>query len=431
MSRLRAVTTAALIAAALPASASAQTEERVVYVSDEAGNYEIYSIATDGSDKRRLTNTPEDELDPAGSPDGSRIAFTRVHTNGNRDIWAMDSDGGNELRLTSAPRSDRYPAWSRDGKLIAFRSNRRPSTSFDIWIMNANGASETHITHDPAQWGNSLETGPTWAPDNEHVAFVSNRDGNQEIYEINAIDGSGATRRITNNPLADNSPAYSPNGERIAFVRENGHDIEVFSMRASDGGDEQNLTNSKRADRYPAWSADGDQIAFRSSRGGLFAVWLMNPDGTGQVRLTDGLGHELKPTFAVGAAEPNGPNGPNGPGGPGTPGGESQLTLTLTVPARQRVVRNRGVRAFVTCSLACPANVRGRLQVPGTKRRVKLAGVPRLLSANRRKRAKLFLPRGRRHKVRRLLRSGKGLNARIVATAPGAAKQVVKVAVRR
>jgi TolB protein len=425
---------AALTAVALPASASAQTDERVVYVSDESGNYEIYSVATDGTDKRRLTNTPEDELDPAGSPDGTRIAFTRVHTNGNRDIWTMDRDGGNELRLTSAPRSDRFPAWSPNGELIAFRSNRSPSTSFNIWLMNANGASETLVTFDP-KWADSFETAPTWAPDNEHLTFVSDADGNQELYEINAIDGSGATRRITNNPAADHSPAYSPDGERIAFVREIGHDIEVFSLRASDGGDEQNLTNAKRADRYPAWSPDGTRIAFRSSRDLKLGVWTMNADGSNPARLTDALGHELKPTFLAALPTPPAPPGdpgtPSGPGEPSEPGAGPELVLTLRVPTAQRVIRNRGVRAFVRCNLVCPVNVRGRLVVPGTKRKVKLAGAPRLLRANRRKRVKLWLPPGRRLKAKRMMASGKRMQARVTAKAPGIPAAKVRVRVRR
>jgi hypothetical protein len=304
--------------------------------------------------------------------------------------------------------------------------------------MNANGASETHITHD-AQWANSFETAPTWAPDNEHVAFVSDRDGDQELYEINAIDGSGATRQLTNNTVTDHSPAWAPNGERIAFVREIGHDIEVFDLRASDGGDERNLTNTKRADRYPAWSPDGSKIAFRTSREvGLFSVWLMNPDGSGQTRLTDALGHELKPTFLAAQPTPpappggpSGPSGPSGPGEPGEPGAGTELVLTLRVPSSQRVIRNRGVRAFVRCNLVCPANVRGRLVVPGTNRKIKLAGAPKLLRANRRKRAKLWLPPGRRVKAARILRSGKRMRANIRAKAPGIPAVRVSVRVRR
>ena len=62
----------------------------------------------------------------------------------------------------------------------------------------------------------SIERSLAWSPDGEHIAFSSNRDGNEELYLMNR-DGSDM-HRITNNATEDFFPAWSPEGDRIAFV---------------------------------------------------------------------------------------------------------------------------------------------------------------------------------------------------------------------
>lgn len=122
---------------------------------------------------------------------------------------------------------------------------------------------------------------------NGKIAFVSDRDGNAEIYTMNP-DGSDL-KRLTFDPGADSNPAWSPDGSRIVFVRFNGspggtYDGEIYVMNA-DGSNQTRLTTS-RNDRYPAWSPDGTKIAFSQdlfccdSRGDEIRV--MNADGSDQ-----------------------------------------------------------------------------------------------------------------------------------------------------
>ena len=109
---------------------------------------------TDGSGKRMLIDgqTATDE-DPAWSPDGTRIAFTR---NG-ADIWAMNADGSGPANLTNTPNTsddEVEPAWSPDGRKIAFTSDRPGSdstTDWEIWRMRAtDGANPTNLTENAA-----------------------------------------------------------------------------------------------------------------------------------------------------------------------------------------------------------------------------------------------------------------------------------------
>ena len=117
------------------------------------------------------------------------------------------------------------------------------------------------------------------------IAFASSRDGNSEIYVMNA-DGSGQTR-LTNDSRDDQYPAWSPDGRQIAFMSDQGYyqwgyyysNWEIYVMNA-DGSGQTNLTNNGADDWVPAWSPDGQQIAFHSTRNGNYEIYLMNADGS-------------------------------------------------------------------------------------------------------------------------------------------------------
>src|SRR5437762_1089425 len=95
------------------------------------------------------------------------------------------------------------------------------------------------------------------------IAFTSDRDGNDEIYVMNA-DGTGVTRLTNDNGSFDRQPAWSPACDRIAFTKDPGGNVEIYVMNA-DGTGATRLTNSVGYDEEPAWSPDGTRIAFAST----------------------------------------------------------------------------------------------------------------------------------------------------------------------
>ena len=104
---------------------------------------------------------------------------------------------------------------------------------------------------------------PAWSRDGRTIVFVSWRDGNGEVYAMDA-DGSGP-RNLTQNPAKDVRPAWSPDGRTIAFVSRRDGNSEVYVMNA-DGSGKRNLTRDRASDDYPTWSPDGRRIAFLRGR---------------------------------------------------------------------------------------------------------------------------------------------------------------------
>jgi Tol biopolymer transport system component len=126
---------------------------------------------------------------------------------------------------------------------------------------------------------------PAWSPDGRTIVFVSWRDGNGEVYAMDA-DGSGP-RNLTQNPAKDVRPAWSPDGRRIAFVSQREGNGEVYVMDA-DGSGKRNLTRDRAGDDdYPTWSPDGRKLAFLRGRGSYSSqLYVVNADGSGLRRLT-------------------------------------------------------------------------------------------------------------------------------------------------
>jgi Tol biopolymer transport system component len=109
------------------------------------------------------------------------------------------------------------------------------------------------------------------------IAFCSNRDGNMEIYVMNA-DGSNPVN-LTNSPEEDASPSWSPDRSKIAFISSRDGCYEVYVMDA-DGHNQKRLTYEELGATNPQWSPDGTKIAYISNREGITTICIMNPDGS-------------------------------------------------------------------------------------------------------------------------------------------------------
>ena len=148
------------------------------------------------------------DVEPAWSPDGSKIAFARGEKAGGSDFYAFDvwvqsvKEGSKPEQLTKNPGIDDHPAWSPDGSKILFVSYQYGDP--EIYTMNPNGTGQTAFFDTPNP---AMDWEPAWSQDGTRMAFASNRDGKFQIYVANA-DGTGLTRMKSNG--SDTQPDWGP-----------------------------------------------------------------------------------------------------------------------------------------------------------------------------------------------------------------------------
>jgi TolB protein len=224
------------------------------------------------------------------------VAFQSNRINRIPQIFLMNADGGDPQLLVSLPGGASFPSFSQSGNEICLHSQTMPR---DIYTVNLHGTGLTNLTTPdrlPGQPGlNGDNIRCDWSAKGQVIAFTSNRDGNQEIYVMDA-DGT-RLRRLTTAEGNDANPAFSPRGDLIAFESNRDGTPEIYVMKA-DGSDQERLTNfsaeptpSNVSVTKPTWSPTGDRIAFHRRVGaegarGHLEVYTMNADGTNLSQIT-------------------------------------------------------------------------------------------------------------------------------------------------
>lgn len=190
----------------LNSGACFDTDGKSLYLTiSESGNPDIYKInAVSGDVIKRLTKGPNAAMnvEPAVSPDGSKIAFSSDRS-GKPMIYVMNSDGSNVKRVTFDGVYNSTPSWSADSQKIAFAG--QSEGNFDIFVVNADGSNIIRLTKAMKSNGKRAHNeDPSFSPDGRYVVYTSNRTGKNQIF-ISTADGS-EERRVTN----DNHNYYKP-----------------------------------------------------------------------------------------------------------------------------------------------------------------------------------------------------------------------------
>jgi Tol biopolymer transport system component len=202
------------------------------------------------------------------------------------------------------------PTWSPDGRRISFiryHWDDRGNVSFGLYVMTADGSRVRKLTD---ALNPNLDSAPSLSPNWRKIAFLRNPchgvqgacRGNSTIYVMNA-DGSdrhrlargGSTRLNTVGQRVggDDGYAWSPNGRRLAFISDRTGNFEIYVVNP-DGSDERRLTRAPETDGSPVWSPDGREIAFVrgvANHDGTPVrdeLWVMNADGSEQRSLGRG-----------------------------------------------------------------------------------------------------------------------------------------------
>ncbi|MGZ4281714.1 MAG: TolB family protein [Gaiellaceae bacterium] len=148
-----------------------------------SGKFDVYVAAADGSGAPAdLTNDPgANDRNPRWAPNGSAIAFESDRT-GNWDVFTMQTDGSQQADLTSNAADDRLGDWSPGSDKLVFSSTR--SGGGDLYVMPGAGGAATQLTSGPG-----ADTHAAWSPDGTTIAYSNDAGGSANVWEI-APDGS-------------------------------------------------------------------------------------------------------------------------------------------------------------------------------------------------------------------------------------------------
>lgn len=243
------------------------SEERLAYTADGFFGSPIVTSRLDGS-KRQVVHDPESGFAWATSTCSRDewIAFNVgpgfAPVDAPVDIWKVRADGSGLTNLTAdSTTNDAFPAWSSDCEQIVFRSGRDGNK--EIYLMDADGSDQRRLTHH-----DSTDTAPALSPDEEWVAYSTTRGGPGYRLRIQRPDGSEGRflepDRI-GEPDRDMHPRFSPDGEWIVFTSSRGGIADEFVLTIHpqpygdlwavpvEGGPAVRLTNNKWEDGLARW----------------------------------------------------------------------------------------------------------------------------------------------------------------------------------
>jgi Tol biopolymer transport system component len=245
------------------------------------------------------------DFDPDLDASGERMVFSSTRHNVKPDLYLKSVTGLAVTQLTSDPSSEVQPAFSPDGTRVAFASDH--GGDWDIWVVSVEGGPPVQITHDIAD-----DVHPSWSPDGSKLVYCSLPSGGGQ-WELWVSDATtGASRTFIGYGLF---PEWSPVGDTILFQRARERSDRWFSiwtltlLAGEPRYPTELATSSTQAMILPCWSPDGRRVAFATSRSGVVGpastpptgavdIWVMDVDGRRKTRLTDGYSANYGPAFA-------------------------------------------------------------------------------------------------------------------------------------
>jgi Tol biopolymer transport system component len=270
----------------------------VVFSSDRRDkNFEIYRIAGNGADARRLTTHLEHaDLSPSLSHDGSRIAWEREIAGPGGvqqvELWVMNADGSDAHVVVRNGSENRSPSWGAGDATLYYASFA--TGNWEIFRQDLATGAVVNLTNDPF-----ADQYPRVSPDGRFVAFHTNRDVQFEIY-VMAADGS-APHDVSNDPEDDRYPSWSPDGARIAWSRYI-DSFDLYTMKA-DGTDQRIVSTTPYQELGASFSPDGASLVYQTNRYPPFGLEIIAVGG-GTARplvIADAApGADLSPSWSAG-----------------------------------------------------------------------------------------------------------------------------------
>lgn len=247
----------------------------IAFVSDRDGSRDIYTMRTDGSNLRRVTDDENYETYLAWSPDATKIVYTvSIPGKSGNDIYIVDANGGVPLPLTDKDMSEGSPDWSPDGSTIAYAA--ADAGAISIFLINADGSDRRRLTPDSFS-----VTRPRWSPDGQWLAAVWEKN----ILAFSADGEKVAFLASSSNILR--SPAWAPDWSQVAYVANHwlsqNYCIETVYLDSLWQG---NIYCQDDSIDALDWSPDGTRILYTRYTD-VSDLFIKEVGGQGLIQLTD------------------------------------------------------------------------------------------------------------------------------------------------
>lgn len=263
-----------------------------------AGVADLFILDLGTGETARLLSGSLGGMQPSGSLDGTRVAFVRSDNEFNDEVFLVGRDGTGIVNISNHAESDVMPAISPPGSRVAFVTDRDGFQ--DIFVVNTDGTGLRRITSaDPAP-AVTTEWWPAWSPNSQELAYSSTIDGTADIWTTTVDAPVVVRRRLTGTLDTDLHPTWSHDGTRIAFERRDANTGESNIVVLTLSTMTLHTIDMAGQQATPSWSPDGSLIAFASNHEDPTAdleIYTMTPEGTNVVRRTDNGVNDLRPTW--------------------------------------------------------------------------------------------------------------------------------------
>jgi Tol biopolymer transport system component len=251
--------------------------QSIAYGSNAASLLDVWIVAVDGGEPRRMTDGAGLEFPGPWHPNGQRLTYFATGEGGQVGCSVLDVASGESKPLIRAEPSA-CGAWSPDGSVIAFYLFEGDRST--LGVADGDGESVRQLTTEGYELFS--EGRSPWSPDGSRLLYVSRRTGTSDIWTIPSE--GGPAQQVTKDVRDDYSPVWSPDGEWIAFLSERGRQTDVWLVPAA-GGPEVRVTNDAAVEGFLQWHPSGQSVTFHTGVP-TSEVWALSVEDGAERRLT-------------------------------------------------------------------------------------------------------------------------------------------------
>jgi len=259
---------------------------RITYVVRRGTRYDLQVADADGYNAQSVLGSSEPIISPSWSPDGTRLAYVSFEAK-KPVVYVQSLVTGQRQAVANFRGSNSAPAWAPDGRRLAVVLTRDGNSQ--IYLINADGSG----TPARVSQGSAIDTEPNFSPDGQLLLFTSDRGGSPQIYGMPV--GGGPARRLTFEGNYNVSPRFSPDGKSFAFVQRNGGRFNI-ALQDLTSRQVQVLTDGS-VDESPSFAPNGRMILYASTVGGRGILAAVSSDGRVRQRLTETAGDVREPAW--------------------------------------------------------------------------------------------------------------------------------------